>query len=898
MADDGGGNGGLGFAGKEIRISFIWICPDYILGNFYQELKHEILSGPWLLTPEFELGWEEREKEERRKREIDTKERERLVPNPAPRYRTGYRAGYPRRCCRGYRFGTSLLTAAITDGLSRYTLHEVVRPYGLTNPNKIRAKACLFENVHRVRMEGFEPGSKQMGNIFVVLTPLLHGLVKLAGLTPQTIEIEPGTLMNIWVPKKCVTKNDGKIVYVPPNKPAILLLHSFAMDGIFTWFMQVFALTRDYSVYVPDFIFFGGSITDRKERSTVFQAEFIAKGLGKLRVEEVTLVGVSYGGMVGFQMAKLYPKLVKSMVMSGTVIEMTESISLYSYKKLGLSSWSDLLMPKTVDELKIMFSVGSHKLPWLPNFIYRDIFNTMFTDHQKERNELLEALVVPDEDATLNIKFSQKIHMLWGDDDKIFDLDHAKTMRTQLGEKTTLDWIKDAGHIVPLEKAFVYNKRLKYVLERSCHAYDMKLKPRSCKADLRRNIRSCNVLFGLRKQMGNIFVVLTPLLHGLVKLAGLTPQTIEIEPGTTMNTWVPKEIVTKSDACDTTAPLFRLGWHFYMVFALTRDYSVYVPDFLFFGGSITDRKERSASFQAKFIAKGLEKLRVEKVTLVGMSYGGMVGFQMAKLYPKLVKSMVVSATVLEMTESISLNAYKKLGLSNWSDLLMPTTVDGLKYMFSVGFHKLPWLPDFIYRDILKTMFNNRKERNELLEALVVPDKDATLTNTNFSQTIHMLWGDDDKIFDLDFAMTMKTQLGEKTTLEWIKDAGHLVPLEQASLYNNRLKCVLQDLTKDQFRSLKKQLQRRVQRRDRNLNKNTYKMQLSQSQNNTKHSKNDQTTHNKEKANDKPPEQKATKMLLKIFIDFFNIKLPDRSGFLPAYLGTEPSLEPELEIADS
>ncbi|KAJ9547288.1 hypothetical protein OSB04_019831 [Centaurea solstitialis] len=37
------------------------LWPDYILGNFYRELKHAplglILSGPWLLTPGFELGW-------------------------------------------------------------------------------------------------------------------------------------------------------------------------------------------------------------------------------------------------------------------------------------------------------------------------------------------------------------------------------------------------------------------------------------------------------------------------------------------------------------------------------------------------------------------------------------------------------------------------------------------------------------------------------------------------------------------------------------------------------------------------------------------------------------------------------------------------------------------------
>ncbi|PWA86331.1 Alpha/beta hydrolase fold-1 [Artemisia annua] len=190
-----------------------------------------------------------------------------------------------------------------------------------------------------------------MGNIFVVLTPLVHGLVKLvAGLTPQTIEIEPGTTMNIWVPKGIVTKKDGNIVYIPPTKHAIVLLHAFAMDGILTWFLQVLALSREYSVYVPDLLIC----------SLVVRSPIETKG------QQVSKPSLRP------KMAKLYLDLVKSFVASATVIELTESISVDAYKRLGLSTWSDLLMPTTVEGLEMMFSVGLHKLPWIPKFIYRD----------------------------------------------------------------------------------------------------------------------------------------------------------------------------------------------------------------------------------------------------------------------------------------------------------------------------------------------------------------------------------------------------------------------------------------------------------------------------------------------------------------------------------------------
>ncbi|THG10928.1 hypothetical protein TEA_016487 [Camellia sinensis var. sinensis] len=59
---------------------------------------------------------------------------------------------------------------------------------------------------------------------------------------------------------------------------------------------------------------------------------------------------------------------------------------------------------------------------------------------------------------------------------------------------------------------------------------------------------------------------------------------------------------------------------------------------------------------------------------------------------------------------------------------------------------------FNFRHI-RVMFTNRKEKAQLLEALVVSDKDST--TPTYPQRIHFLWADDDKIFNLELAHTMK-----------------------------------------------------------------------------------------------------------------------------------------------
>ncbi|WOH12810.1 hypothetical protein DCAR_0832318 [Daucus carota subsp. sativus] len=297
-----------------------------------------------------------------------------------------------------------------------------------------------------------------MVNIFKMLvSPLVHGAVKLAGLTPKLVEIEPGTVLNIWVPTETL-KNTTKI----PHKPVVVFLHSFAADGILTWFFQAISLSGMYSVYVPDFIFFGDSTTDKLDRTTAFQAECIAKGLSKLGVEKCTIVGLSYGGMVGFKMARNYPDLVESMVVSGTVVEMTESIIAALLKKYKVNCWSDMMMPTSVDGVKEMMSVGTHKLPWLPDIVYKHFLEAFF-DNRKERIELLKALVVNDKDA-VSPNYTQRIHLLWGDDDKIHDSDFARNMKENLGEKASIGFIDKAGHSSPVERPFVFTQHLKKIL--------------------------------------------------------------------------------------------------------------------------------------------------------------------------------------------------------------------------------------------------------------------------------------------------------------------------------------------------------------------------------------------------------------------------------------------------
>ncbi|CAK9134091.1 unnamed protein product [Ilex paraguariensis] len=121
------------------------------------------------------------------------------------------------------------------------------------------------------------------------------------------------------------------------------------------------------------------------------------------------------------------------------------------------------------------------------------------------------------------------------------------------------------------------------------------------------------------------------------------------------------------------------------------------------------------------------------------------------------------------------------------------------------------------------MFSNRKERAELLEALIIGDKDATATTypqvcsgsiITYSKyntfRIHLLWGENDKIFNLEVAHNIKElnhfkhdhrQLGGKPTLHYIEKAGHLVGLERPFIYTRHLKRILASLDGERLQKM-------------------------------------------------------------------------------------------------
>lgn len=203
------------------------------------------------------------------------------------------------------------------------------------------------------------------------------------------------------------------------------------------------------------------------------------------------------------------------------------------------------------------------------------------------------------------------------------------------------------------------------------------------------------------------------LLRRHYKSCGLKSELVKLNNDTTMHCWTPTPLLAEAGVWsvpDTRPPLLliqgfaphaMLCWE-NQVASLVKEYNVYIPDLLFFGSSITTCKQRSEAFQAECMVKMLQHLGVRnEVDVVGTSYGGFVAFRMAQMFPEFVNKIVFSSSGVCMSPDNNEPLLEKHGLHHISQILIPTSVAELKIAISSATYKTPWLPNFLYQDMLE-----------------------------------------------------------------------------------------------------------------------------------------------------------------------------------------------------
>ncbi|KAF5763252.1 putative triacylglycerol lipase [Helianthus annuus] len=276
------------------------------------------------------------------------------------------------------------------------------------------------------------------------------------GLKSTTVNLHDGaTVIHIWIPKS-----------YKPNKPSLLLIHGFGANAMWQYNDFVSPLVSKFNVYIPDLLFFGDSYTTRPDRTEQFQAECVMAALEDVGVVgKIHVMGLSYGGFVGYCMAVQYPEKVDKVVIAASGVCFDESdmeTGLLSVK--NIEDAISILLAQTPEKLRELMQMAFFKPPQnVPSCFLSDFIDVMNTEHVQEKRELIETLHKGRKVSNLP-KITQPTLIIWGEHDQIFPLELGHRLKRHLGENAELVIIKNSGHAINAEKPKELYKNMKSFL--------------------------------------------------------------------------------------------------------------------------------------------------------------------------------------------------------------------------------------------------------------------------------------------------------------------------------------------------------------------------------------------------------------------------------------------------
>jgi len=189
----------------------------------------------------------------------------------------------------------------------------------------------------------------------------------------------------------------------------IVFVHGFGTEAHVNWYQQMVACVPHFDVIAPDLPGFGGSDRLSTPNCIALQVRCLAALLERLGLERVALVGHSMGGWISLAFATTYPERVERLVV-------VDAAGLRFDPDLSLER---ALLPKTLDDVRLLISANFHRAVRVPAFVLRDLLRVARRD-VAPRTELLQRLVYGDEHLDDRLKLiAAPTLVVWGRADKL-----------------------------------------------------------------------------------------------------------------------------------------------------------------------------------------------------------------------------------------------------------------------------------------------------------------------------------------------------------------------------------------------------------------------------------------------------------------------------------------------
>jgi len=242
----------------------------------------------------------------------------------------------------------------------------------------------------------------------------------------------------------------------------VLLLHGFGTPALWQWSRQLQAL-EGRPLVLPDLLYFGGS-TGTGDFSLDAQVTAVSGLIDQLGYARVDVVGISYGGLVAYELAAARPDRVRRLVMIDSPGRAYTRADLRRLRaRWGVRRVEDLFVPRTDAATRRLVALAYADPPWMPDFLLSQIRDVFYRDPEALR-AVLRALVSDLERLRQRPDPVAPTLIVWGREDAVFPLPLGRRLGARLGPRARLLVIDDAAHAPNVEHPEEVNAALRRFL--------------------------------------------------------------------------------------------------------------------------------------------------------------------------------------------------------------------------------------------------------------------------------------------------------------------------------------------------------------------------------------------------------------------------------------------------
>ncbi|MDR4512526.1 MAG: alpha/beta hydrolase [Nitrososphaeraceae archaeon] len=232
-----------------------------------------------------------------------------------------------------------------------------------------------------------------------------------------------------------------------PDDKSILLLHGLG-GSLERWSKVIPFFSNNYRLIIPDIVGFGYSDKPHVEYSIEFFIKFIENFIQALNIDNLYVIGSSFGGLLALEFAIKFPKKVNKLVLlspAGMMNRVTPTLNLYisaalypTFYNVATAYYEMVYDPRSVTEASI-----------------RDFINRMSLNNAKYAFMSTLISLKNNPDLKDRLKINIPTLLIWGKDDQLMPLKYAKDFKIP---NSKLVIFNNCGHYPHVEKVEEFNK--------------------------------------------------------------------------------------------------------------------------------------------------------------------------------------------------------------------------------------------------------------------------------------------------------------------------------------------------------------------------------------------------------------------------------------------------------